>query len=407
MAPKKHIAFVCPRFAEGATIGGAETLLRKLAEHTAAHGYQVTFLTTCAENHFTWENKWPAGHTQVGDIHLIRFPVDEDRDVGVFLRIQNAISNDGQFTEADERNWMANSVNSQALYQHLKEEGDTYDCILAGPYMFGITWHVGQIHPEKTLLIPCLHDEPFAYLTIMHDLFDAVAGFLFNAVPEQHLAQKIFSIEPDRCSVVGMGMDAFDVDPTAFARNHNIAVPYILYSGRREPMKGTPLLLDYLYAFRERTKIDVKLVLTGSGPVEPPDALWPHILDVGIVSEQEKQEAMAGATVFCHPSTNESFGIVLLEAWLAGTPALVHAHGEVLSYHCRKSGGGLWFRSYPDFEEELKLLLENQPLRDQLAQAGQQYVQDMYAWENVEKRLMAGIERVCNQPAVNIEQRDK
>ncbi|NCC50396.1 MAG: glycosyltransferase, partial [Spartobacteria bacterium] len=104
-----------------------------------------------------------------------------------------------------------------------------------------------------------------------------------------------------------------------------------------------------------------------------------------------------GAAVFCHPSTNESFGIVLLEAWLAGTPALVHARGEVLSWHCRQSGGGLWFRSYPDFEEELRLLLENRALRDELGRAGQAYVRAMYAWEQVEERLLAGIEQVYNQ----------
>ena len=41
---------------------------------------------------------------------------------------------------------------------------------------------------------------------------------------------------------------------------------------------------------------------------------------------------MAGALAFCHPSVNESFGIVLLESWLARTPALVHAGSDVLQH---------------------------------------------------------------------------
>ncbi|NCC51441.1 MAG: hypothetical protein EOM20_09530, partial [Spartobacteria bacterium] len=182
MATPKHIAFVCPRFAEGNTLGGAETLLRRLAEHTAARGCRVTFLTTCAENHFTWKNERPAGSARVGDIELLRFPVDEDRNLDTFLRIQTSICNGGDVSEADERAWMDNNVNSQALYNHLREEGARYDAILAGPYLFGLVWRAAQIHPRKTLLVPCLHDEPFAYLRIMRELFDGVAGCLFNAV---------------------------------------------------------------------------------------------------------------------------------------------------------------------------------------------------------------------------------
>ena len=79
---------------------------------------------------------------------------------------------------------------------------------------------------------------------------------------------------------------------------------------------------------------------------------------------------MAGALAFVHPSTFESFGIVLLESFLAGTPALVHARSEVLRWQCRRSGGGLWFRHYPDFEEELLLLLNNENLRKRMGAAG-------------------------------------
>ena len=38
--------------------------------------------------------------------------------------------------------------------------------------------------PQKTLMVPCLHDEPFAYVNIMKNAFNAVSGFMFNSVPE-------------------------------------------------------------------------------------------------------------------------------------------------------------------------------------------------------------------------------
>ena len=391
MSPTSHIAFVCPRFSEQGTVGGAETLLKKLAEHAAAAGRKVTFLTTCAESHFTWKNTLPPGHRRIGNLDLHYFPVD-DRDVGSFTRIQQAICSKGHFTGADEETWAQNSVNSQALYQHLREHGAEYDRIVMGPYLFGLIIAASQIHPEKTLLVPCLHDEAFAYLGIMKKMFGAVRGFMFNSEPEQDLACKIFSLPPAKCSVVGMGIDSFTADPKAFAARHSLTRPYLMYSGRREGGKGTPLLCEYAQAFRERTGKDIGLVFTGSGPIEAPAELVPHIFDLGFVGEQEKHEAMAGALAFVHPSTFESFGIVLLESFLAGTPALVHAHSEVLSWQCRRSGGGLWFRHYPDFEEELLLLLNDEGLRKRMGAAGREYVSKEYSWESVEKRLFRALD---------------
>jgi glycosyltransferase involved in cell wall biosynthesis len=157
-------------------------------------------------------------------------------------------------------------------------------------------------------------------------------------------------------------------------------------------MKGTPLLLDYMQAFRSRTGRDLKLVFTGSGPLNVPPEMVPHVLDLGFVSEAEKHAAMAGALAFCHPSVNESFSIVILEAWLAGTAVLVHAGSEVTRYHCRQCNGGLWFRNYPEFEQELLLLLGQPPLRAQLAANGNAYVRREYSWSVIERKLFAALD---------------
>lgn len=391
MSRAQRIAFVCPRFSEKGTVGGAETLLKALAEQAADAGREVDFLTTCAESHFTWENVLPPGSRRIGKLNVHFFPVDA-RDTGTFFRVQTAISNRGNFTEHDEELWIRNSVNSEALYQHLRENGTRYDRIVTGPYLFGVTYFASLIHPAKTLMVPCLHDEPFAYLGIMRKLFQSVAGCMFNAEPERDLARRLFDIDPARCTVVGLGMEPFDADPSAFAKRHKLTTPYVIFSGRREAGKGTPLLCDYMAAFRERTGRDVRLVFTGSGPIEAPASLEKAILDLGFVSEQEKREAMAGAVAFIHPSILESLGIVLLESWLARTPALVHAKSEVLRWQCARSGGGLWFRSYPEFEEELLLLLDHADVRTRLGAAGAAYVRSEYAWQAVRKRMFEALD---------------
>lgn len=390
MAPER-LAFVCPRLADDGTVGGAETLLKNLALHAAARGFAVDFLTTCAQSHYTWENTLPAGTKRMDGLDVHLFPVDE-RDAGTFLRIQQAIDRGRPVSEGDELLWLRNGVNSAALLRHLEQHAPGYRAILAGPYLFGLTYFAALAHPGRTLLVPCLHDEPFAKLACMRRLFGETAGCLFNSQAERELAAELFDFPEAKSRIVGMGLDPFTVDPGAFARRHNLAAPYVLYSGRREPLKGTPLLCDYMQAFRERTGRDLKLVFTGSGTIDAPSALWPHVVDAGFVSEHEKHEAMAGAVAFVHPSVNESFGIVLLEAFLARTPGLVHARSRVLVSQCRASGAGLWFRHYPDFENQLLWLLGNPAARAALGARGHDFVAREYAWPVIERKFMDALD---------------
>jgi len=388
--PVKKIAFVCPRFPDGTVVGGAETLIKNIAIKTAQAGIEVTYLTTCAKNHFTWKNEIPEGIKKTEGIEVRFFPVNEDRDIESFLSAQESISRGKKVSEEEEKIWLDNNVNSRALCRHLEEEGKRYDAVVAGPYLFGLIYHAVMTVPDRAFIIPCLHDEPFAYLNVFKKMFNSARGIIFNTEPEENLALSIFNINPSITSVVGMGLDDFHVkNPFTLPDNK----PYIIYSGRREIMKGSSLLIDYFSTYRERTGRDLQLVLTGSGEITPDIETAPHVKDMGFVTEEKKHELMSGAIAFCHPSINESLGIVLLESWLAGTPALVHAQSEVLVHQCSKSRGGLWFATYPEFEEELSLLMNNTELRSQMAKNGRNYVLSEYSWKNILPKFMDAVEK--------------
>lgn len=387
-----RLAFICPRLHEPGTVGGAETLIYHLARDAVALGYEVEFLTTCAKSHFTWENELPEGMFARDGMSIRRFPVNADRDVDVFLRLQAEISNGRTLVPEAEDAWLRNSVNADTLIAYLTEHAAAFDRVIAGPYLFGLVAAAARAVPEKTLLVPCLHDEPFARVGRIREMFESVHGFLFNTEPERQLAHRLFSLTPRVDAIVAMGIKPFSVDQGAFAKRTGMTSDYVLYSGRREPLKGTPILIDYLDCFRKRTGRDIHLVMTGSGPVDVPASLAPYFHDLGFVSEQEKCEAMAGAVVFCHPSVNESLSIVILEAWLAGTPALVHAKGEVLRWQCESSHGGLWFANYPEFESMLAYLLDHREVAEKLAAQGRAYAVAQYAPDAVRARFEKALE---------------
>lgn len=97
----------------------------------------------------------------------------------------------------------------------------------------------------------------------------------------------------------------------------------IVFVGQAVERKGLPILLRAFEALREH----VPATLTVIGAEE--EELAPLMLDsrgievLGKVSDEQKQHELARADVLCAPSLGgESFGMVLTEAFAAGTPVL-------------------------------------------------------------------------------------
>ncbi|MEA2411986.1 MAG: phosphatidyl-myo-inositol alpha-mannosyltransferase [Thermoleophilaceae bacterium] len=98
----------------------------------------------------------------------------------------------------------------------------------------------------------------------------------------------------------------------------------LLFVGRAEERKGLPVLLR---AFEALQGVGVRARLTVAGAT--PEEVEPFLLDVrgvdvlGRVTEEEKWRLLHEADLLCAPSLGgESFGMVLTEAFAAGTPVV-------------------------------------------------------------------------------------
>ena len=393
MSPRT-IAFVVPRYGVQSA-GGAEMLAQGVAERLAASGDEVSVLTTCARDHFTWANHYRPGRETIRGVTVHRFPVDPRDAAEDFASIQERISRGAAVSPEEEERWIKGSVHSSPLYDFIRGNRDRFGYFIFLPYLFGTTWAGSAVAPEKSLLIPCLHDEPYARLGIFREMFARVRGILFNSRPERELAARLFGTKDARAAVAGMGFEARPrYRPERFRRKFGLKTPFLLYAGRREQGKNTPLLIEYVRVFRKGNPAQpLSLVLLGTGEVRIPPECAGDIHDIGYVDEDLKHDGYAASLALCQPSVNESLSIVLMEAWLAGAPGLVNARCAVTSDHCARANGGLAFRDYYEFEECVHLLLERKGLRESLAAGGKRYAGREYSWDAVLKRYREAFDR--------------
>jgi starch synthase len=98
----------------------------------------------------------------------------------------------------------------------------------------------------------------------------------------------------------------------------------ILFVGRKERYKGYHALRAAARLVW-RTRPDAKFVAIGQSAwytrLAQPGA-DPRWIEHGVVSEAEKADAFARATIFAMPSEHETFGLTYLEAWMAGLPVI-------------------------------------------------------------------------------------
>lgn len=380
------VALVVPRFGEE-VVGGAELHARSLMERLGAAGHRVEILTTCAVDHHSWRNVLPPGVERRGDLVVRRFLADQ-RDVGLHGEIERAISLGLPLSAQEELLWLRHGVSSSRMEEEIERSAHRYDVVLAMPYLFGTTYFAMRAAGDRAVLIPCLHDEAYAYLGVVREMLDSVRGVMFNARAEATFGR---SLAPgvSRWAVVGMGFDdPVPQDGAAFRRGHRLTEPVLLYVGRREGGKNTPLLVEYFTRFKHRCpESNLTLAFVGSGDPLPSR---PDIRDLR--PDWSQRDAMyRSCTIFTQPSVNESLSIVLMQAWLAGRPVVVHGRSAVTRDHAVQSNGGLWFNSYVEFEEVLLRLLADDALRTALGRKGRAYVLSEYSWPAVLDRFSAAL----------------
>jgi len=385
------IGFVIPWYGDN-ILGGAESLCRGTIKALLKAGVAAEVLTTCVKQFLSdWSRNFhPEGASVDHGVPVRRFQVRR-RDTASFDRVNYRFMHGLPVTPAEEDVFMAEMINSPDLYDFIADHRNEY-VFLFIPYMFGTTCLGSRVCPERSVLVPCLHDETYARMRIVREMCESVKGLIFNSHNERRLAERLFRVSPDRAVVAGVPVDCdWRADPQRFRAKYGLS-DFFLYAGRTEKGKECDLLLEYFGRYWDATGRAQKLVFIGGGELQIPPAHASRIVQLGFVPAQDKYDAFAAAIALCVPSRMESFSIVTMESWLAGRPTIVNAECGATTDFCIESNGGLYFSQYEEFHEILLLLSDDQNLSAALGANGRQYVLGNFRPDAVAARYREALE---------------
>ena len=394
----KPIAIVTPWFGKDLK-GGAEQVAWQLATRLADRGHKVEVLTTCCRSFL---EDWSTNHLKSGkhienNLIIRRFRVNRRRrdefntaNVHLLAVPRELLKPDNDPVPIEIASTFVNeNINSKALQKYLKRHRHDYQAFIFLPYLYGVILHGLSIVAENAYLQPCLHDEAYAYLPAVAQLFRRSKGIFYNSEGEELLAHWLYGpgIAP-KGVVVGVGVevnlqeisqlpevvDSFDVQHEK----------YVLYLGRRDATKNTDMLVRAYDSFRKQHPASIlRLVLAGPGNSSFGN-LHPGVLDLGLVSEPTKQALLAGCLALFQPSKNESFSRVIMEAWLNQRPAAAHRNCLATCQAIETANGG-WLA---ETEEEwaATFAIVDQTDKNELAATGargQSYAKKYAVWDTV------------------------
>ncbi len=167
----------------------------------------------------------------------------------------------------------------------------------------------------------------------------------------------------------------------------------VLSVGRLVERKGFDKVIEAMPQVAAKVP-EVVYLIAGSGPDEErlkelSVKASGHIRFLGRISEEEKWELLGLCDVFIMPAREndedvEGFGIVYLEAGLAGKPVLAgKVGGAKEAVVDRQTGLLVNSENLDEISRAIIELLNDQELADKLGRAGQQRAMEEFSWEKV------------------------
>ena len=245
------------------------------------------------------------------------------------------------------------------------------DVVAFYPYLYypTVAGHGGRDRRPGSC-IPAAHDEPALYLPVFGPTYAEADAICYHTAAERRLVQRVHRVAQVPQIVLGLGVGPVVEGGRPGGGHPGHRGPAL--RGQRGPGRRAqglghagPLLRS-LQGAPSRTP--------GPGPGGPGGG---HHRPPRRHRRHRRGRAKPTSGIWCatpwwpvSPSALESFSLVVLEAWEQSVPVMVNATCDPTREHCERSGGGLWFGSFREFEAVLDRLCADAALRALLGRPG-------------------------------------
>jgi glycosyltransferase involved in cell wall biosynthesis len=397
-------------------LGGAEVYLQGLSERLVATGHAVTVATTNAASvDYLLSGKGErinASHETLGGVTILRFPVRHlpfsPYSYQVLRRLTSEVSRIPVCSSSLPVRWGRYMPWVPSLETALSGCNGTFDVVHGVNLSYESLPLTALRHARKTgapfLFTPLLHigekagGAVYRYCTMAHqrELFRGSTKIIVQTDREKDVLLRI-GIEGSKIEKVGVAVDLKQIqggDGQRFKKEHGIGKPLVVFVGRVSYDKGAVHLVQAIQQLWDQGR-EVDLVLVGpvsgrfAGYYESlPSSTRERVKLLGPVKEEEKRDLLDAAEMLVLPSRVDSFGIVFLEAWAYKKPVIGAAAGGVPEVIAEGEDGLLVpFGDVGALSQRIATLLDDEPMRRRLGEAGHRKVSQFYTWDVVFRKL--------------------
>lgn len=278
---------------------------------------------------------------------------------------------------------------SLELNKWLDKNISNYDIVLGHSIPFN-TSVIAQKYADKynipVVLLPHFHiDDEFYYWKYF---IKAIKNCTKTIVAPQASINYLYrKIEDNYVYVPGGGIhkeEYNEIDGQQFLQYYNSELPFVFVLGRKAGAKNYKWVIDAVKKVNTKRKI-CNLVMIGKD--EDKDKVDEK--DVIYLGEQNR-DVVLGALKECmclvNMSQSESFGIVILEAWMQNKPVIVNENCPAFTELVEDKVNGL-YANKSNLHEKINYLLNNKHERERMGKSGRNIVHENYTWESIGSKI--------------------
>lgn len=201
----------------------------------------------------------------------------------------------------------------------------------------------------------------------------------------------------------------YDIDKLIAEKEKN-EKPEIIWVARFIDWKHPEVVLKLANNLKKQGyKFNIKMLGTGILESKIKQKIKKQQLDdviqiVGQVPSENVKDYMEKANIFIGTSdSNEGWGVVINESMNAGCAIVANRKMGSVPFLIENGKNGMVYSSYNEFEENIKKILDNKNLRDELGKNAYEYITNEWTAKTAANNLLELFESIINGNKFNVE----